>query len=184
VGFVFGGNKSVVGDTVMVNSGLAVTVRVRAAVSTVEPLVPVTVTVVSPTVAVLLAVKLSVLPPDPVTEAGLKLAVTPAGRPLIVKATALSKPLNAATVTLPPTVVPCITDVEVPETVKPGDVVVGSGGYAFCTSSKNSVSQKVPAGGEFGMELISILLASALVLVGLQFGSPVVEVTPLYTLPG
>ena len=184
VGFVFGGNESVVGDTVMVNSGLAVTVRVMVAVSMVEPLVPITVTVASPTVAVLLAVKLSVLPPDPVTEVGLKLAVTPAGRPLTVKATALSKPLNAATVTLPPTVVPCITVVEVPETVKPGDVVLGSGGYAFCTSSRNSVSQKVPALGEFGMESISILLASTLVLVGLQFGSPVVEVTPLYTLPG
>lgn len=184
VGLVFGGKESVVGDTVMVNSGLAVTVSVMVAVLTVEPLVPVTVTVTAPTVAVLVAVNVSVLPPEPVTEAGEKLAVTPAGRPLTVKATALSKPLNAATVTLLATFVPCMTVIPVAETMKPGDVVVGSGGYAFCTSSRNSVIQKVPAGGEFGIELITIPLASALVLVGLQFGSPPVSVTPLYTAPG
>ena len=82
VGLVFGGKESVVGDTVMVNSGLGVTVRVNLAVSTIEPLVPVTVTVAALTVAVVEAVNVSVLPPDPVTEAGLKLAVTPDGRPL------------------------------------------------------------------------------------------------------
>ena len=136
----------------MVNSGLAVTVRVTLAVSTVEPLVPVTVMVAAPTVAVLVAVNVSVLPPDPVTDVGLKLAVTPVGRPLTVKATALLKPLNAPMVTLLPTLVPCMTVVAVAETVKPADVVGGSAGYAFCTSSRNSVSQKVPAGGEFGIE--------------------------------
>jgi hypothetical protein len=184
VGLVFGGKESVVGDTVMVNSGLAVTVRVTLAVSTVEPLVPVMVTVAAPTVAVFVAVKVSVLPPEPVTEAGLKLAVTPADRPLIVKATALSKPLNAPTTTLLVAVVPCITVVPVAETVKPGDVVDGSAGYAFCTSSRNSVIQKVPAGGEFGIAPVAKPLASALSCAGSQLGSPVVEVTPLYTLPG
>lgn len=175
---VFGGNESVVGDTVMVNSGLAVTVRVTLAVSIVEPLVPVTVMVTAPTLAVLVAVNVSVLPPDPVTEVGLKLAVTPAGRPLTVNATALLKPLNAPTVTLLPTLVPCMTVVAVALTVKPGDVVVGSAGYAFCTSSRNSASQKVPAGGEFGIAFVAKPLASALSCAGSQFGSPVVEVVP------
>ena len=82
MGFVFGGKESVEGETVMVNSGLGVTVRVKVAVSTVEPLVPVTVTVAAPTVAVVVAANVSVLPPLPVTEAGLKLAVIPDGRPL------------------------------------------------------------------------------------------------------
>ena len=128
---VFGGNESVVGDTVMVNSGLAVTVRVTLAVSTVEPLVPVTVMVAAPTVAVLVAVNVSVLPPEPVTEVGEKLAVKPDGRPLTVKVTALSKPLNAPTVTLLVAVVPCMMVVPVAETVNPGDVVAGIAGYAF-----------------------------------------------------
>lgn len=128
VGFVFGGNVSVAGATEMVNSGLAVTVRVMVAVSVAEALVPVIVRLTSPTAAVLVAVKVSVLPPEPVTEVGLKLAVTPAGRPLTVKATALSKPLNAETVTLPATVVPCIMVVPEPAMVKPGAVVGGIGG--------------------------------------------------------
>ena len=185
VGLVFGGKESVVGDTVMVNSGLAVTVRAKVAVSTVEPLVPVTVTVTAPTVAVLVAVNVSVLPPDPVTEVGLKTAVTPAGKVLVTaKVTALLKPLNALTVTPLPTLVPCMTLVAVVLTVKPGEVVVGSAGYAFCTSSRNSASQKVPADGEFGIAFVAKPLASALSCAGSQFGSPPVEVTPLYTLPG
>lgn len=123
------GRVRVAGETEIVNSGLAVTVRVKVAGTTVDPLVPVTVTVTAPTVAVLVAVKVSVLPPEPVTEVGLKTAVTPAGRVLVTaKVTALSKPLNAPTVTLLPTLVPCMTVVAVAERVKPGDVVVGSGG--------------------------------------------------------
>ena len=134
VGFVFTGSESVVGDTVMVNSGSAVTVSVMVAVSVVEPLVPVMVKVTAPTVAVLVAVRVKVLPPEPVTEAGLKDAVTPVGRPLTVKATALSKPLNAETTTLLVAVVPCSTVVPTAEILNPAAVVVGSAGYAFCTS--------------------------------------------------
>jgi hypothetical protein len=60
------------------------------------------------------------------------------------------KPPNSLTVTLLVPVVPCtaLTGVVVSEKPEP----MGIGGYAFCTSSRNSVSQKVPAGGEFGIE--------------------------------
>lgn len=179
VGLVFGGTESDVGEIEMVKFGSAVTFRVSVAVSVVEPLVPVIVTVAAPTVAVFEAVKVSVLPAEPVTEAGLKLAVTPAGRPLIVKATALSNPFTAVIVTPLVAVVPCSTVTPEAEMLKPGVVVVAIAGKAFCTSWRNSVSQKVPAGGEFGMESISMPLASVLVLVGLQLGSPPVSVTPL-----
>ena len=179
-----GGNEIAVGDTEIVKFGAAVTVRVNVALSVVEPLVPVTVTVAVPTVAVAEAVKVSVLPVEPVTVAGLKLAVTPAGRPLALKATALLKPLIAETVTLLVAVVPCMTVVPEAETLKPGLVEAGTAGNAFCTSAANSVTQKVPAEGEFGIAPVGMLFASALSCDGSQFGSPVVEVTPLYTLPG
>jgi hypothetical protein len=60
------------------------------------PLVPVTVTVAGPAVAVLEAVKVRVL--VPVVDAGLKLAVTPAGKPLAARATVPVKQLLDATV--------------------------------------------------------------------------------------
>ena len=183
VGFVPTGNEIAAGDTERVKFGSAVTVSVMAAVSTVDPLVPVIVTVAAPTVAVAVAVKVSVLPAEPVIEAGLKLAVTPAGRPLTVKATALSKPLIAETMTLLVAVVPCMTVVPEPETVKPAAVVAGTTGFAFCTFIANSVIQKVPAGGESASESVSPP-ANELVFAGLQLGSPPVSVVPLYTLPG
>ena len=85
-----GATETAVGEADNVKLGSAVTVRVSVAVSMVDPLVPVTVTVAAPTVAVFDAVNVSVLPADPVTDAGLKLAVTPAGRPPTVRATARS----------------------------------------------------------------------------------------------
>lgn len=184
VGFDPGGNEIAAGDTEMVKFGSAVTVRVSGAVSVVEPLVPVTVTVATPTVAVAAAVNVSVLPADPVTVAGLKLAVTPAGNPLALRVTALLKPLMAETVTLLAAVVPCMTVVPEAETVKPGAVEGGIGGNAFCTSIANSVTQNVPAEGELGIAPVAMLFARALSCAGSQLGSPVVEVTPLYTLPG
>jgi hypothetical protein len=60
------------------------------------PLVPVTVTVADPVVAVVEAVKVRVL--VPVVEAGLKLAVTPAGKPLAARATVPVKPFSGLTV--------------------------------------------------------------------------------------
>jgi hypothetical protein len=120
-----GGTEIAVGEAEMVKLGSAVTVRVSVAVSVVEPLVPVTVTVAAPTVAVFDAVKVSVLPADPETEDGLKAAVTPVGRPLTVRATVPLKLLIADTVTLLVAVVPCMMVVPVAETLKPGAVVAG-----------------------------------------------------------
>lgn len=102
--------------------------------------------------------KVSVLPAEPVTEAGLNVAVTPVGRPLRLNATAPLKPPNSLTVTLLVTVVPCTGFAGVVAIEKPEPT--GIGGNAFCTSSRNSVSQKVPAGGEFGIELMTIPLAN------------------------
>src|ERR1700685_161596 len=179
VGFDPGGKLIAAGDTEIVKFGSAVTMRLRVVLPVVEPLVPVTVTVAVPTVAVADAVKVSVLPDDPVTEVGLKAAVTPTGRPVAVRATVPVKPLKGVTVTLLVAVGPCITVVPVAEMLKPGVVVLGIAGNAFCTSVANSVTQKVPAGGEFGIAPVTMPLASVLSCAGSQFGSPVVEVTPL-----
>ena len=62
------------------------------------PLVPLTVTVVALTPAVLAAVKVSVL--VPVVDCGLKLAVTPAGNPLTLRATVPLNPPPGMTVTV------------------------------------------------------------------------------------
>ena len=164
--------------------GSAVTFRVNVVLEVIAPLDAVIVTVAAPTVAVLVAVKLRVEPAEPVTVAGLKAAVTPAGRPLMLRLMALLKPLIDDTVTLSVAVVPCSTVTPGAATVKPAAVVAGIAGKAFCTSVWNSVIQKVPAGGEFGIAPVNILLARALLCAGSQFGSPVVEVTPLNTLPG
>jgi hypothetical protein len=76
----------------------ALTVRMRVAVCVSEPLVPVMVTVACPVAAVAEAVNVSVL--VPVVEVGLKLAVTPLGRPLALRATLPVKPLPGVTVTV------------------------------------------------------------------------------------
>ena len=69
----------------------ALTVRLMGALRVRPPPAPVTVTVAGPVVAVLDAAKVRTLE-FPVAEAGLKLAVTPAGNPPAVKATAPVKP--------------------------------------------------------------------------------------------
>lgn len=173
-----------VGEAVIVKFGSAVTFRVNVVVEVIAPLDPVMVTVAAPTVAVFVATKVRVVPAEPVTVAGLKVAVTPAGRPLMLRLMALLKPLTDDTVTLSVALVPCSTLTPEADTVKPAAVVAGIGGKAFCTSVWNSVVQKVPAGGEFGIAPVNMLLARALLCAGSQFGSPVVEVTPLNTLPG
>lgn len=134
VGLVFGGTESAVGETEIVKFGSAVTFKVSVVVSVVEPLVPVIVTVAAPTVAVFDAVKVRVLPADPVTDDGLNDAVTPEGNPLMDRATVPLKPLMAETVTLSAAEVPCSTDAPLDAMVKPGAVVDGSTGKAFCTS--------------------------------------------------
>ena len=184
VGFEFGGSERAVGDAVMVKFGSAITVRVNVALEVVVPLVPVMVAVTGPTKAVFVAVNVSVLPADPLTVAGLKAAVTPDGRPLRLNVIGLLNPLIDETVTLLVALVPCSTDAPDAVTENPGAVLGGIGGNAFCTSISNSVVQKVPADGEFGIAPVGMLLARALSCAGSQFGSPVVDVTPLYMLPG
>lgn len=109
VGFVPTGKETVVEEAVIVKLGMETTTRLILAVSTVEPLVPVTVRGYVPGTAVAEAVNVSVLPVDPVTEAGLKAAVTPAGRVLRLNATEPLKPPNSLTATLLVTVVACTT---------------------------------------------------------------------------
>lgn len=88
-----------VGETEIVKSGagaLEVTVRLIVVVWVRAPDVPVMVTVDVPTVAVLLAVKVRVL--LPVVLVGLKVAVTPAGRPEADRLTLPVKPFTGLTV--------------------------------------------------------------------------------------
>ena len=65
----------------------------------IPPPVPVTVTVVAPAAAALEAVKVSVLVPV-ASEVGLKLAVTPLGKPLTLNATLLVNPPLGVRVTV------------------------------------------------------------------------------------
>jgi hypothetical protein len=130
-----GGTVTAVGEAEIVKFGSAVTFNVRVVVAVVEPLVPLIDTAAGPTVAVLDAVKVRVLPAEPVTVAGLKLAVTPEGRPLTVNATGVLKP-TSLTVTLVAALVPCSTltpeaEMKIPEPA-------GIAGNAFCTSIVNS----------------------------------------------
>src|SRR5262245_3355796 len=69
----------------------ALTVRVIVAVRVRPPPAPVMVMVAAPGVAALAAVMVSAAL-VPVVEGGLKLAVTPLGRPLTLRATLLAKP--------------------------------------------------------------------------------------------
>jgi len=174
-----GGTVTAAGEAEMVKFGSAVTFRVSVVDAVVEPLVPVTVTVAAPTVAVFEAVKVRVLPEEPVTVVGLNVAVTPEGSPLTLNVTTPLKPLIELTVTLLAALVPCSTVTPDAVMLKPGVVLAGTAGNAFCTSMVNSAIQKVPAEGEFANASVGILLANALSWEGSQLGSPPVEVTPL-----
>ena len=85
-----------------------VTVRAMVALWLSVPLVPVTVTLKVPAAAVLDALKVTVL--VPVVETGLKLAVTPAGRPLAASATAPLKPFTGLTMIVLLPFAPCATE--------------------------------------------------------------------------
>src|SRR5262245_31199007 len=84
-----------VGLAVSEKSGVCAwpTVRLIVVVRVRPPPVPVTVTVAAPRVAALVALKVSVLL-VPVVEVGLKLALTPLGNPLALKATLLVNPFR------------------------------------------------------------------------------------------
>src|SRR4051794_22217305 len=105
-----------------------VTVRVTVVVWLVVPPTPVMVTVAVPRVAVDEAVKVTVEVPEPgaAIEAGLKEAVTPAGRPEAEREMAELKPPETAVVTVTLPEPPCAIDAEVGAAamVKSGVVVV------------------------------------------------------------
>jgi hypothetical protein len=88
----------------------AVTVSGSVTVLLSEPLVPVSVTLLLPVAAVADAASVSVL--VVVAEAGLKLAVTPLGRPLADSATVPVKPPDGAIVTVALPLLPCLSDSE------------------------------------------------------------------------
>src|SRR5215470_15751621 len=84
------------------------TVKALVALWLSVPLVPVTVTLAVPVVAVLDALKVTVL--VPVVEAGLKLAVMPAGKLPAARATAPVKPFTRPTVMVLLPDAPCATE--------------------------------------------------------------------------
>lgn len=88
----------------------AVTVRFTVVVSVVVPDVPVMVIGYVPVAADALTVKVSVEVPVPVIDAGLKLAVTPAGSVEYESATAASNPPVTVLVMTDDPVPPCTTE--------------------------------------------------------------------------
>lgn len=74
------------------------------------PPVPVTVTLTVPVAAVLLAVRVRVELPGVLIDAGLKLAVTPEGRPDADSATLELKPPRADVETVVVAELPCVSD--------------------------------------------------------------------------
>src|SRR5437764_13826064 len=99
----------------MSGGGPRVTARATVAVWVVLPPVPVMVTVAVPRVAVELTVKVSVELPEPgaAIEAGLKEAVTPAGRPEADSEMAELKPPETAVVIVEVPVPPCAMEAAV-----------------------------------------------------------------------
>jgi hypothetical protein len=114
------------------------TTRLSASDFVVVPLTPVTMSGYVPGTAVADATNVRELPAEPVTEAGVNVAVTPAGRPLTLNVTVPSKLPESFTVTLLAVVMPCST-VTVPAVEianEPDDPkgVAGTTGYPFWTS--------------------------------------------------
>lgn len=134
VGFIPAAILMLAGDADTEKSGLPTTVRLKVVVLVIAPLVPVTVIIagVAGTVALAAALNVSVLVPEPLAiEAGLKVAVTPVGKPLMLRATAALKLFTGRTVMDVVAVAPCITLVPVPKMLKLGVVSEGIAGKAF-----------------------------------------------------
>src|SRR5260370_4168063 len=134
VGFMPAAMLMLAGEADTEKSGLPTTVRLNVVVLVIVPLVPVTVIIagVAGTVALVAAVNVSVLVPEPLArEAGLKAAVTPAGKPLMLRATAPLKLFTGRTVMDVVAVAPCTTLVPFPKTVKLGVVSEGTCGKEF-----------------------------------------------------
>src|SRR5260370_4799122 len=94
---------------VVTHTGVLLTVRPTIAVWLVLPLVPVMVRVEVLCGAVLLAVMVSVAEPGAFTELALNVAVTPAGAPLTLSATAPLKPFTTPTLTVELVLLPAVT---------------------------------------------------------------------------
>jgi hypothetical protein len=134
VGFIPAAILMLAGEADTEKSGRPTTVRLNVVVLVIVPLVPVTVIIagVAGTVALAAAVNVSVLAPEPLAiEAGLKDAVTPVGKPLMLRATAPLKLFTGRTVMDVVAVAPCITLVPLPKTVKLGVVSEGTAGKEF-----------------------------------------------------
>jgi hypothetical protein len=91
---------------------------------TVDPLVPVIVTVYCPALTPEPTVNVAVELPDPVIDAGLNDTVTPLGCPDALSVTAELNPPEAVVVTVELPVLPAFTDTEVAEMEKSGFCVV------------------------------------------------------------
>ena len=100
--------ETLAGDAESVKFGAAFTVSVTVVVWLRLPEVPVIVTVAVPVVAVALAVSVKLL--VPVVLAGLKLAVTPAGRPDAERLTVPVNPLTGFTVIVLDPLLPWVTE--------------------------------------------------------------------------
>ena len=103
-----------VGETEIVKLGTSAgfTTRVTVVECTRLPLVPVMVKGKLPDGVVVLVVTEMVEEPEPVTEAGLKVAFAPAGRPLMVKATFPLNPPDPVTVAVYEAPAPAVTACE------------------------------------------------------------------------
>ncbi len=138
---------------VKLGGGGATTVRVIEVVCDRVPLIPVMVTVPVPTVAVADAVNMSVL--VPVVDVGLNVGVTPAGRPLALKATLPVNPPLGVTVIVVDAVVPRVT----------------------VTFAGLAESEKSGVGGAFTVSVIAVVCESVpLVQVMVTFAAPRVAV--------
>jgi hypothetical protein len=132
------------GAAVMEKSGRPTTVSWSVVAWVIVPLVPVTVTATGPegTVALAAAVNVIVLTPSPLTiEAGLKAAVTPVGRPLMLRSTVPEKPFTGSTVMDVVPVAPCSTLVPLPDMLNVGFVSEGIAGKAFWMFEMNSAAK-------------------------------------------
>src|SRR5713101_6580657 len=113
---------------VVTHTGVLLTVRPTVAVWLVLPLVPVMVSVEVLCGAVLLVVMVSVAEPGAFTELALNVAVTPAGAPLTLSATAPLNPFTTPTLTVELVLLPAVTVSEL------GDAdTEKSGGGGGCT---------------------------------------------------
>jgi hypothetical protein len=88
---------------------LAVTVRPRSAECKSAPEVPVTVREYVPAAVAAVVETVKIDDPADVMEAGLKLAVAPAGTPLAASVTVPAKPLRAVTVAVNVALLPAVT---------------------------------------------------------------------------